>query len=177
MDLIFGKLQQQKLIAWFFWPSNDAFNNLYTDSCGSCGGGEFYNNHWTVIKWPYSWSSEVLRDSTFLELVPIVAAIWLWQDNMAAKKLIINTDNMALVHILNSQTSKSQRVISLLRPLVLVCINSNIQIKSIHIPGYFNSTADSISRFQWESFRILALNADSYPYQIPSEFWNIFDPE
>lgn len=110
------------------WSSNDALN-LYTDSCGSCGGGAFYNNHWTVIKWPDSWSSEVVRDITFLELVSIVAAIWLWQDNLAAKKLIINTDNMALVHILNSQTSKSQRVMSLHRPLVLVCIKSNIQIK------------------------------------------------
>lgn len=88
------------------------------------------------MKWPDFWSSEVVRDITFLELVPIVAAIWLWQDNLAAKKLIINTDNMALVHILNSQTSKNQCVMSLLRPLVLVCIKSNIQIKSIHIPWY-----------------------------------------
>lgn len=136
MDSIFGELQQQKnSFPDLVWSSNDALN-LYTDSCGSCGGGAFYNNHWTVIKWPDSWSSEVVRDITFLELVPIVAAIWLWQDNLAAKKLIINTDNMALVHILNSQTSKPQRVMSLLRPLVLVCIKSNIQIKSIHIPWY-----------------------------------------
>lgn len=158
------------------WSSKDALN-LYTDSCGSCGGGAFYDNHWTLIKWPNFWSSEVLRDITFLELVPLVAAIWLWQDNLAAKKLTIDTDNMALVHILNSQTSKSQRIMSLLRPLVLVCIKSNIQIKSIHIPGHFNSMADSISRFQWERFRTLAPNADSYPSQIPSEFWNILDPK
>lgn len=157
------------------WSSNDALN-LFTDSCGSCGGGAFFNNHWTVIKWPNSWSLEVRRDITFLELVPIVVAIWLWQDYFVSKKLIINTDNLALVHIINSQTSKSNRVMCLLRQLVLISIRRNIQIKFVHIPGHYNSIADSISRFQWAKFRTLAQNADIQPTQIPTELLNLLDP-
>lgn len=51
----------------------------------------------------------------------------------------------------------------LLRQLVLICISRNIQIKSVNIPGYYNSIADSISRFQWAKFRTLAPNADIQP--------------
>lgn len=158
------------------WSPNDALN-LFTDSCGSCGGGAFFNNRWAVISWPNSWSPEVRRDITFLELVPIVSAIWLWRDHFIAKKLLINTDNMALVHIINSQTSKSQRVMQLIRPLVLLCIKSNIQIKCVHIPGYYNSIADSISRFQWAKFRKLAPSADCQPAQIPMELLNLLNLE
>lgn len=54
----------------------------------------------------------------------MVEEILLWRDNVVAKKLIINTDNMVFVHILNSLRNKSQRAKNLhvLRPLVLVRI-------------------------------------------------------
>ena len=156
------------------WSTNEALN-LFTDSCGSCGGGAFFDNHWTFITWPSTWSPEIRRDITFLELVPILTAIWVWSDQFTAKKLVINTDNLALVHILNSQSSKSQRVMHLVRPLVLLCMKFNIQIKSTHIPGYKNSIADSISRFQWPRFRTLAPNADMYSAQIPPALLNLLN--
>lgn len=156
------------------WSTNQALN-LFTDSCGSYGGGAIFQNHWAVISWPSSWGNEVRRDITFLELVPILLAIWVWADHFKAKKLLINTDNIALVHILNSQSSKSQRVMSLLRPLILLCLKYNIQIKSTHISGYKNSIADSISRFQWEKFRTLAPHADKNPALIPPALLTLLD--
>lgn len=148
------------------WSNNDTLQ-LFTDSCGSCGGGAFFNNHWTVLVWPSTWDLELRRDITYLELIPILVAIWLWSEQLAAKKLLINTDNMALVHIVNSKSSKTDRVMSLIRPLVLICLKHNIQIKATHIIGYKNSIADSISRFQWQRFRTLAPHADPFPTQIP----------
>jgi hypothetical protein len=122
------------------WSTNEALN-LFTDSCGSYGEGEFFDNHWAVITWPSIWSPEIRRDITLLELVPMLTAIWVWSDHFTAKKFVINTDNLALVHILNSQSGKSQRVMHFVRPLVLLCIKFKIQIKSTHIPGYRNSIA------------------------------------
>lgn len=68
------------------WSNNDTFQ-LFTDSCGSCGGGAFFfNNYWTVLVWPSTWDPELRRDITYLELLPILVAIWLLSEQLAAKK-------------------------------------------------------------------------------------------
>ena len=158
------------------WSTNESLN-LFTDSCGSCGGGAFFDNHWAVLKWPSTWDASVRRDITFLEMVPILMAIWVWSNYFTAKKLLIHTDNMALVHILNTQTSKSVNVMSLVRPLVLLCLKQNIQIKCVHVPGYTNSIADAISRFQWDRFRKLATSADQTPHPISLELLRVLNPK
>ena len=154
------------------WSDNESLS-LFTDSCGSCGGGAFFNKSWSYIAWPDSMSLEVRRDITYLELFPILMALWIWRDKFTSRKLLLNTDNMALVHILNSMSSKSPRVMSLIRPIVFICLNNNIQIKCLHIPGYKNSIADSISRFQWERFRNLAPEADKCPVPIPNSLYHL----
>ncbi|XP_048757041.2 uncharacterized protein LOC130046337 isoform X1 [Ostrea edulis] len=158
------------------WSSNTALN-LFTDSCASCGGGAFYNNSWLVIKWSSTWDSQVLRDITFLELVPILCAFWVWAGSFESKKVLLHTDNLALVHILNSQSSKSERVMQLVRPLVLLCLRHNIQIKAVHIPGCRNLIADAISRFQWDRFKSLAPQAEKYPSRIPPAIWQVLSIE
>ena len=148
---------------------------LFTDSSGSYGAGAFFQNHWSYISWPPSWESFVLKDITFLELVPIVLAIYIWSSQFTAKKIILHTDNKALVQIINTKTSKSRRVMSLIRPLVLVCLRHNIQVKSSHIPGNLNEISDSIPRFQWARFRRLVPNADLLPTTVPAEFIQILN--
>lgn len=51
-----------------------------------------------------------------------LVAICIWADQFTAKKLLINTDNIALLDILNMKSSKSQRVMSLVRPVVFLCM-------------------------------------------------------
>ena len=78
--------------------------------------------------------------------------------------------NVSLVHILNKQSSRSDRVMSFLRPLVLSALQNNIQFKAKHVSGIDNKIADAISRKQWESFRRLAPHADMDPSPIPEPF-------
>lgn len=62
------------------------------------------------------------------------------------KKVLFHNDNQAL--ILKRQTSKSQRVMSLLRPFIINCMLNNIVFRAVHIPTptNHNAIADSISR-------------------------------
>ena len=46
-------------------------------------------------------------------------ANFLWKERFEAKKIVFHCDNLAVVTILNSKTSKSERVMSLARPIVL----------------------------------------------------------
>ena len=59
----------------------------------------------------------------------------------------------------------------LISPLVLVTMLHNIQFKASHIEGIQNDTADALSRFQMERFRLVAPSADLLPAVIPEEFW------
>ncbi len=52
-----------------------------------------------------------------------------------------------VVYIINNQTSKDKRLMSLLRCLVVSCMQHNIMIRAKHIPGLFNVAADAFSRF------------------------------
>ncbi|XP_069125516.1 uncharacterized protein [Argopecten irradians] len=159
------------------WTTNTTLE-LYTDSAGNpdLGCAAIYQNQWVCLQWPFAWRKlDLIRDITFLELVPIALAMVIWGEQFKNKKVIFHCDNQALVEILNKKTSKSNRVMKLIRPLVLTSLKSNIQFKSIHVQGLHNSIADALSRFHFQKFRKLAPHAEAYPCVIPQEFWRIFD--
>ncbi|XP_062577775.1 uncharacterized protein LOC134239607 isoform X3 [Saccostrea cucullata] len=45
------------------------------DSSGAYGCGVVFGNHWSCLSWPTYWSSDIIRDITLLELVPIVLVV------------------------------------------------------------------------------------------------------
>lgn len=77
---------------------------------------------------------------------------------------------MSLVHILNSQTSKSKAVMSLMRPFVIFAMQNHVIFRDSHIPCKYNEIADSISRQQWQRFRQLAPTAEVELRHIPASF-------
>ena len=153
--------------------SNDFDMELFTDSAGNIelGCGAILGKQWAFMQWPSQWKGlEIIKDITFLELVPIAMAFEIWGEKLAGKKVILHTDNQALVSILNSNTSKSKRVMHLLRKLVLQGLVHNIQFKATHIIGLHNIKADSISRQQWSRFRASFPEAEDHPTLIPWSF-------
>jgi hypothetical protein len=72
-------------------------------------------------------------------------------------------DNLALVNIVYKRTSKSRRIMALVRPIVLYAMRYGIQFKVKHIEGTTNQLADSLSRFQDERFRALVPDAEVEP--------------
>ena len=158
-----------------FWTTSDALD-LYTDSTGNSmlGCGAYFNGHWVQFQLPKNWAElDILADITCLGLVPIVLAFYIWGPNFRNKKTLLRIDNQALVYIINKRTSKSKRVMVLLRKLVFLTMYNNIQFKANHIEGSHNEIADSLSRFQEHRIRSMAPNADLLPADIPQEFLNM----
>lgn len=154
------------------WLTNEQLD-LFTDSAGKpdCGAAVFYAGHWAFFPWPESWrSDDLMRDITFLELVPIVLALHLFEHELCLKMIMFHTDNKALVTIINKKSSKSKRVMQLIRPLVLHTMLWDMQVKACHISGRNNCIADAISRKQWERMRKEAPTADMEPLEIPQSF-------
>lgn len=165
----FNGINSYKQVDW----ANDFQLELFTDSAGSenLGCGAIFGTHWAFLTWPESWKGAcIFRDITFLELVPIAMAFSIWGKELVGKRVILHTDNKALVTILNTKTSKSPRVMILLRLLVLKGLVHNIQFKGQHIIGVQNVKADSLSRLQWNRFRHVFPEADQLPSTVPDSF-------
>lgn len=168
----FNGITSYKIIDW----SNDYEFELFTDSAGNIelGCGAILQKQWAFMRWPAQWEgTEVIRDITFLELVPIAMAFSIWGTKLAGKRVILHTDNQALVSILNTQTSKSSRVMHLLRKLVLQGLVYNIQFKATHIMGLDNTKADALSRQQWSRFQASFPDSEEEPSVIPQSFLQV----
>ena len=134
------------------------------------------------FQWPQNWIDlGILKDITFLEFVPIVLSMAIWGSRLQNKKVKFQNkkvkfyiDNRALVDIINTQTSKSKRVMALMRPFILYTLQNNIIFRARHIEGKNNEIADAISRQQWDRFRRLAPQAQANPREIPAIFGHGF---
>lgn len=147
------------------WVSSEAVD-LFTDAAASVGFGAYFQGHWVQGRW----SQDILRNQpsiAYLEFYPIVVALKCWALQLANCKVIFHTDNMAVVHIINTQSSRCPHLMHLVRTFVLECLRFNIRFKAVHVPGFYNVIADSLSRFQATRFRAAAPHADAIMTSLP----------
>ena len=69
---------------------------------------------------------------------------------------------MAVVSILNSMSTKSDRVLKVLRYIVYRSLIGNLHLKPKYINAAFKSIADALSRAQFQRLKELAPHADLY---------------
>ncbi len=144
---------------------------LFTDASGEVGCGGYYRGKWFQSRWP----SEEFKDFSiaWLEFFPILVAVVIWGDSLQGKRIIIRSDNKAVVSILNRQTSRCPKIMKLLRFFVLQCLKLNVAFCARHIAGKNNDIADALSRFQMERFRIAAPTAEASSTPIPDFLWRL----
>ena len=140
---------------------------LYTDSSSTIGFGGYFGDMWFHGVW-----SDTTRglNIALLELYPICLAIKLWGPMLSNRCIQINSDNMAVVHILNTSTSKDNSIMTLLRQLVLDCMKANIMIRSKHLLGSLNICSDLLSRAQVNKAKRLYPHLRPYPMDIPEKW-------
>ena len=80
---------------------------------------------------------------------------------------------MAVVEIINKNSSKDSKIMCLVRRLVVACLVHNIMFRSVHIKGVLNILPDLLSRLQVEKFRQLAPNMDPYSTEIPRQYLHL----
>jgi hypothetical protein len=87
------------------WENSESLR-LYTDASNIGFGGYLGNQYFSGV-WPISWNNYHI---TIKELFPIVLAVLLWADQLANRCVIFYTDNDAVVHIINKQTSREKHL-------------------------------------------------------------------
>ena len=120
-----------------------------------------------------SWSPEAKGlNIALLELYPICLAIKLWGAKLSNKCIQINSDNMTVVHIINSSTSKDLSIMTLLRTFVLDTMSLNIMVRSQYILGSSNVISDLLSRGQVFKAKQLSPNLLPIPEVVPAR-WDL----
>ncbi|XP_056332077.1 uncharacterized protein LOC130243801 [Danio aesculapii] len=143
--------------------------SLFTDAAPSVGFGGFYQKHWFASTWP----SQMLNipqnqhSSALFELYSIVVAAILWGHHWSASCILIHCDNEATVQCVNKGRSHSPPLTPLLRRLAWTSANKQFIMIAKHVPGCKNQIADSLSRFSFQKFQLLAPGADPHPTPVP----------
>ena len=130
---------------------------LFTDASNS-GFGGYLGNKWFAHGWPESWKQFHI---TVKEFFPIVCALELWANRMCNQCIMFHSDNSAVVHIINKQTSKDKTLMLLVRRLVIQSLKYNILFKAEHVPGVTNQLSDWLSRQQIPQF------LQAFPHKAP----------
>ena len=154
------------------WFDSDCLQ-LFTDASGSAnlGCGCYLAGKWSYFQWPRAWlGTEIMKDVTFLEMVPVLLAVHLWGNKMKKKNILFHIDNEALVNVINRQSCRSKRLMILVRDFVLLAMKLDCWFKSAHILTKCNGIADAISRMQWTRLRMLAPEAEEKPEPVPVQF-------
>lgn len=150
--LFIEKFNGKHLLLGKRWETDRSLH-LFTDAAGSLGFAGIFGSQWFYDSWPPELAQLGI---TFKELFPIVLAFEVWGEHMKDKCIILHSDNLAVVHVLNKQSSKDPIVMKLLRRLVLQAMHFNILFKAEHIPGKSNVLPDLLSRLQVAKFKDLA---------------------
>ena len=147
------------------YETSDALK-LYSDASGAAYAAVL-GSKWIQGKFPKAWRE---TNIAIKELLPIVLAVRLWGQSFANKRILLFCDNLAIVHVINNQTSKESSIMSLVRTLVTSSLSHNILFLAKHIPGRHNIIADHLSRCQVDKALGVAPWLDKQPTPFPPEW-------
>jgi hypothetical protein len=150
------------------WCTDD-FLKLYRDSSDVAIGAVLKDKWFYEIfqgdKYHYKTMSIAWR-----ELYAVVKAIATWGSLLCNKRILLHCDNLAVVHITNSGTSKEPRLMKLVRALFYLEAQYNVELRVVHIEGVHNAMSDALSRLNIHKF--FNLNHNACPtMSLPGTFW------
>ena len=131
----------------------DSSIHVYSDASGTYGSGAFVAGlGWFQTEWPEDWEGV---DIASKELVPVVVAAALWGRQWSGSHVCFQSDNMAVVAVLNNRSAKNSLLAHLLRCFSLfsayfafhfstpsggVTLQGRGCAAHIHSPSYFAAT-------------------------------------
>jgi hypothetical protein len=103
---------------------------------GSAFAGYYADNHLPLVSRSIQWG----------ELFSIACSVAIYGPYLRSRTLLVKTDNIADVHIINRQRTSAPDLQVLLRAIYRICAEYNIDIHAEHVPGVENVVPDHLSR-------------------------------
>ena len=103
----------------------------------------YKQERWFQLQWP---ASMMDCHISIKEMMPIVMAAATWGELWSNKSVQFQSDNAAVVALLNSGSSKDEPLMHLMRCLCFIMAKFHFVISGNHIAGVHNQLADALSR-------------------------------
>ena len=127
---------------------------------------KWFNGWWSPLQLPLL--------IAYKELFPVLLAAHVWGSRWSRRRILFPVDNEAVVHILNSQTSKDPDIMHLLLTLLNVAACLIFTFAAVHVPWKANGIAVCLSRFNLRGFRSQALCQEASSPNFSTAFSSAF---
>ena len=107
------------------------------------------------------------------EFLPIVIALEMWSSTLRNSTIVLHSDNLAVVQVINKNTSKDSNLMRLMRCLMILSLTFHIHFSAEHIQGITNVAADLFSRLQVSEFRAKFPHMSKEHTPVPPSFVKI----
>ena len=148
--------------------------DMTSDASGKIGFGAVCNKSWMYGQWPTAF---LAKDPSieYLELFGLVTGILTWLHRFKNKRIKIWCDNMAVVHMVNNNSSKCKHCMILIRLLVLESLKQNARVSAQYIKSQDNGLSNALSRMDFDRFWRLGPEIEKYPTMPPGELWPVWN--
>lgn len=140
--------------------------HLFTDA-SDLGYGCTFGNECFFGQFSSNWLQFHIAVREFLPIV-IALELCIWCHQFKNCNVILHSDNIVVVHVINKNTSKDPYLMTLIRRLMLLSLQHNIHFLAKHVPGVLNTAADMLSRLQVTEFQSRFPHMQSRPTPVPS---------
>jgi hypothetical protein len=110
------------------------------------GGGANFGSDWFYV----SWLNDVRQlhgcHINELKLYTAYLALKRWGAALSGKHVCIRSDNVSTVSAINKSTSRSRKLMPIVRELFWLCVRFNVTLSASHIAGKLNVLPHRISR-------------------------------
>ena len=146
---------------------------MTSDASGKIGFGATCFDSWMFGEWP----KEFLKQDPsieFLELYALLAGVLTWLKRFKNKRIRLWCDNIAVVHMVNNNSSTCKDCMVLIRLLVFESLKQNSRVYANYIKSKDNGLSDSLSRMDFDRFHQLGPDMEKIATEPPSEIWPVW---
>ena len=149
---------------------------LYTDSSKSAarGCGGFCMKDWFCEQWPEGFIENFDPSIEYLELFAVIVGVILWIKRFQNRRIRLFCDNLSVVQMINSSSSRCKNCMTLIRIITLEGMRRNVRVYAKHVTTDKNILADALSRLQMERFwRNTPEGMSPEKTEIPCRLWPV----
>ena len=141
--------------------------DVFTDS-SEWGGAAYHGSSWFVLPWPGTLLRTTGAAMTWLEMIPVVAALLVWGPRWHGRRVRLHCDNMGVIAVWRRGWSHNPLIMDLLRQLAFICARQSCHLDMTYIPSRDNVVADALSRDRVPEARQALLTLCPAPDPVPA---------